>query len=90
MSGHKNIPLEERRRLREKMYKKHNLANILTHWFNVAMWLMLLPTGIAIISSPRAGSQPRLDAGALPQPVRQHRQPDPLSLYRGLVVDFRA
>lgn len=58
MSGHKNIPLEERRRLREKKYKKHNLANILTHWFNVGSWLMLLPTGIAIISSPRLGLSP--------------------------------
>ena len=58
MSGYKNIPVEERRRLREKKYKKHNLANILTHWFNVASWLMLLPTGIAIISSPRLGLAP--------------------------------
>ena len=58
MSGHKNIPVSERKRLRAKMYKKHNLANILTHWFNVAMWLMLLPTGIAIISSPRLGLSP--------------------------------
>ena len=56
--SHKNIPLPERRRLRQKMYKKHNLANILTHWFNVASWLMLLPTGIAIISSPRLGITP--------------------------------
>ena len=58
--SHKNIPLPERRRLRQKMYKKHNLANILTHWFNVASWLMLLPTGIAIISSPRLGITPLL------------------------------
>jgi formate dehydrogenase subunit gamma len=58
MSDHKHIPLEERRRLREKHYKKHNLANILTHWFNVASWLMLLPTGIAILSSPRLGLSP--------------------------------
>ena len=58
MSGYKNIPLEERRRLREKKYKKHNLANILTHWFNVGSWLMLLPTGIAIISSSRLGLSP--------------------------------
>ena len=56
--SHKNIPLPERRRLRQKMYKKHNLANILTHWFNVASWLLLLPTGIAIISSPRLGITP--------------------------------
>lgn len=58
MSGYKNIPMEERRRLREKKYKKHNLANILTHWFNVGSWLLLLPTGIAIISSPRLGLSP--------------------------------
>ncbi len=58
MSGYKAIPLHERRRLRQKMYKKHNLANILTHWFNVAVWLMLLPTGMAIISSPRLGLSP--------------------------------
>jgi formate dehydrogenase subunit gamma len=54
----KNISLEERRRLRAKTYKKHNLANILTHWFNVGMWLLLLPTGIAIISSPRLNLSP--------------------------------
>ena len=59
MTGHKNIPLEERRRLREKKYKKHNLANILTHWFNVGSWLLLLPTGIAILSSPRLGLSPQ-------------------------------
>ena len=58
MSGHKKFPVQERKRLRQKMYKKHNLANILTHWFNVGMWLLLLPTGIAIISSPRLGLSP--------------------------------
>lgn len=58
MSAHGNISLEERKRLRQKTFKKHNLANILTHWFNVGMWLMLLPTGIAIISSPRLGLTP--------------------------------
>ncbi len=58
MSGYHNIPLEERRKLREKKIKKHNLANILTHWFNVASWLLLLPTGIAILSSPRLGLSP--------------------------------
>jgi len=58
MSHYQNIPLEERRRLREKKLKKHNLANILTHWFNVSMWLLLLPTGIAILSSPRLGLAP--------------------------------
>lgn len=54
----KNLSLEERRRLRERTYKKHNLANILTHWFNVGMWLLLLPTGMAIISSPRLNLSP--------------------------------
>jgi len=58
MSHFQSIPLPERRRLRQKQFKKHNLANILTHWFNVASWLMLLPTGIAIISSPRLGITP--------------------------------
>ncbi len=57
-SSVKAIPLPERRRLRQTLYKKHALANILTHWFNVAMWLMLLPTGIAILSSPRLGLSP--------------------------------
>jgi len=52
MSSYKTIPVAERRRLKEKKYKKHNLANILTHWFNVGCWLLLLPTGISIISSP--------------------------------------
>ncbi len=56
--SYKTIPLPERRRLREKKIKKHNLANILTHWFNVASWLLLLPTGIAIISSPYLGIAP--------------------------------
>ncbi len=56
--SHKNIPLPERQRLRQKMYKKHNLANILTHWFNVLSWLLLLSTGIAIISSPYLGISP--------------------------------
>jgi formate dehydrogenase subunit gamma len=58
MSSPKEISLPERKTLRQKMYKKHNLANILTHWFNVGSWLLLLPTGIAIISSPRLGLSP--------------------------------
>jgi formate dehydrogenase subunit gamma len=58
MSQHEYIPLAEQKRLREKRVKKHNIANILTHWFNVAGWAMLLPTGIAIITSPRIGIVP--------------------------------
>jgi len=58
MSAHQTVPVAEQKRLRNKMYKKHNVANIITHWFNVLSWLMLLPTGIAIIASPRLGITP--------------------------------
>ncbi len=58
MSANHTIPVAEQKRLRTKMLKKHNVANIITHWFNVASWLMLLPSGIAIISSPRLGITP--------------------------------
>ncbi len=53
MSGPIHIPLHERKRLREKKLTKHHVANILTHWFNVAGWALLLPTGLAILTSPR-------------------------------------
>ena len=52
------ISLEQRNALQRQTLVKHHLANILTHWFNVASWMMLLPTGIAIISSPRLGITP--------------------------------
>ena len=65
MSHGPNLTLEERRRLRAKKIKKHSLANILTHWFNVAMWLLLLPTGIAILSSARLGLSPVIVQEAL-------------------------
>ncbi len=58
MSSYHDVPLEERQRLRQKRIRKHHLANILTHWFNVAMWLLLLPTGLAILSSPRLAITP--------------------------------
>lgn len=58
MSDYRHIPLEERRRLRARRLRKHNLANILTHWFNVAGWALLLPTGLAILASPRLGLTP--------------------------------
>ena len=60
MSHAEFIPLAERKRLRVTEIKKHNLANILTHWFNVAMWALLLPTGLAILASPRLGIVPEL------------------------------
>lgn len=47
--GHIDLPLNERKRLREKMLTKHHLANILTHWFNAASWAFLLSTGLAIL-----------------------------------------
>lgn len=58
MSSYKNIPLEEQKRLRQKRIRKHHLANILTHWFNVGVWILLLPTGLAILSSPRLSITP--------------------------------
>ena len=60
MSHAEFIPLAERKRLRVTEIKKHNLANILTHWFNVAMWALLLPTGLTILASPRLGIVPEL------------------------------
>lgn len=43
------LTLEEREALRQQTLVKHYTANILTHWFNVAMWLLLLPTGLGIL-----------------------------------------
>jgi formate dehydrogenase gamma subunit len=54
------VPLSEQKRLRNKSVKKHAIANILTHWFNVSMWALLLPTGLAILASPRLGLVPEL------------------------------
>ena len=51
MSGTHLLTLEERKRLKSMRLKKHNLANILLHWFNVAGWAFLLPTGLAILVS---------------------------------------
>ncbi|MBI3760519.1 MAG: cytochrome b/b6 domain-containing protein, partial [Chloroflexi bacterium] len=59
------VSLSEQKRLRNKSVKKHAIANILTHWFNVAMWSLLLPTGLAILASPRLGIAPELWQTAL-------------------------
>jgi len=56
--SHEYIPLSLRKKLFNKEIKKHNLANILTHWFNVLSWLLLLPTGLGILASPRLGLVP--------------------------------
>lgn len=56
---HEILPLDERKRLRAKKLKKHGLANILTHWFNVAVWFMLLPTGLAILANPNLRLMPQ-------------------------------
>ncbi len=47
--SHAKLTIEEREALRGQTLVKHYTANILTHWFNVIMWLMLLPTGFAIL-----------------------------------------
>jgi formate dehydrogenase subunit gamma len=53
------LSLAERKRLREKKIKKHGLANILTHWFNVASWAILLTTGLAILANPNLRIMPQ-------------------------------
>ncbi len=58
--SHEYLPLATRKALREKQIKKHNLANILTHWFNVLAWLLLLPTGLGVLASPRLGIVPQV------------------------------
>lgn len=60
MSHAEYIPLEERKRLKTKQIKKHNVANILTHWFNAAMGALLVLTGLGILFSPRLGIVPGL------------------------------
>jgi formate dehydrogenase subunit gamma len=57
--SYETISLAERKRLRAKRIRKHNLPNIVTHWFNVAVWLLMVPTGFAIISSPRLSLSPK-------------------------------
>ncbi|MFN2238878.1 MAG: cytochrome b/b6 domain-containing protein [Thermoanaerobaculia bacterium] len=38
--------------MRERQIKKHHVAVILVHWFNAVTWILLVSTGIALISSP--------------------------------------
>jgi len=47
--SHAKLTLEQREALREQTLVKHYTGNILTHWFNVASWLLLLPTGLGIL-----------------------------------------
>jgi formate dehydrogenase subunit gamma len=58
--SHEYLPLSLRKKLHDKQIRKHDLANILTHWFNVLGWLLLLPTGLGILSSPRIGLVPQV------------------------------
>jgi cytochrome b subunit of formate dehydrogenase len=60
MSHGEYIPLAERKALREKRIKKHNIANILTHWFNAGAGALLILTGLGILFSPRLGIVPDL------------------------------
>lgn len=48
MSAEK-LTLEQRTKLKNMQLTKHYVANILTHWFNVALWLLLFPTGLGIL-----------------------------------------
>ncbi len=45
------LSLEERKTLLNTEIKKHDVANILVHWFNVAAWIFLLSTGLGILYS---------------------------------------
>lgn len=47
--SHEKLTLEQREALRGQTLQKHYVANILTHWFNVASWVFLLPTGFGIL-----------------------------------------
>lgn len=47
--AHKKLTLEEREALHGQTLTKHYTANILTHWFNAFSWLLLFPTGLAIL-----------------------------------------
>lgn len=51
MSHNAKLSLSERKRLKEKKLTKHYVANILTHWFNVASWALLMPTGLGILAN---------------------------------------
>jgi formate dehydrogenase gamma subunit len=54
------LSLSQRQKLHAQPIKKHSLVNILTHWFNVLAWLLLLPTGLGILASPRLHLVPAL------------------------------
>ncbi len=58
MSHEYDLPLAERKRLKEKKLTKHYVANILTHWFNALSWAFLLPTGLGILAAKRMPFMP--------------------------------
>jgi formate dehydrogenase gamma subunit len=43
------LTLAQREGLRHQTLTKHYVGNILTHWFNAFSWLLLFPTGLAIL-----------------------------------------
>lgn len=49
MSHAHNLPLAERKQLKDKKITKHYVANILTHWWNAASWFLLFTTGLGIL-----------------------------------------
>ncbi|MFN8373043.1 MAG: cytochrome b/b6 domain-containing protein [Anaerolineae bacterium] len=47
--SHEKLTLEQREALRQQSLTKHYTANILTHWFNVFMWVVLFTSGLGIL-----------------------------------------
>jgi formate dehydrogenase subunit gamma len=47
--SHEKLTVEQREALRQQTLTKHHTANILTHWFNVFMWIILFASGLGIL-----------------------------------------
>jgi formate dehydrogenase subunit gamma len=54
------LPLtkEEENEFKSSYIKKHNYTAIWFHWFNAVIWLLLLPTGSALINSEKYNFMP--------------------------------
>jgi len=48
------VPLtaEQAEAMEQRLIKKHHVAIMLLHWFNALVWILEVPTGMALISSP--------------------------------------
>ncbi len=58
MSHKYELPLDERKRLKDKKLTKHYVANILTHWWNAISWFVLFTTGLGILAGKRLPFMP--------------------------------